>query len=83
MNKYTAVPIPEWDGYDYGDELRIVNPTWKNPERIEYRITRDINNLPRVQIDNSNGALAYIEILLDTGAVGSIIRKDAVKKTRD
>ena len=60
--------------------MRIVNPTWKNPERIEYRMTRDINNLPRVQIDNSNGALTYIEFLLDTGAVGFLIRKDAVKK---
>ena len=43
-------------------------------------MTRDINNLPRVQIDTSNGALAYIEFLLDTGAVGSLIQKDAVKK---
>ena len=39
-----------------------------------------MNNLPRVQIDTSNRALAYIEFLLDTRAVGSLIRKDAVKK---
>ena len=69
MDKYTAVPIPEWDGVDYGNHLRIINPRKGNPERIEQRMTRDINNLPRVQIDTSNGALACIMFLLDTVAV--------------
>ena len=46
MDKYTAVPISEWDGVDYGDNLRIVNPRKGNPERIEYRMSRDVNNLP-------------------------------------
>ena len=66
--------------YNYGDYLRIVNPTREDPERIEYRMIRDINNLPRIKLDSLNGATEYIEFLLDTGADGCLIRKDSVKK---
>ena len=43
-------------------------------------MSRSITNLPRVKIDTENGADELIEFLLDTGASGSLIRKDAVEK---
>ena len=45
--------MPGWPGedygYDYGNYLRIVNPTREDPERIEYQMIRDINDLPRIK----------------------------------
>ena len=79
--KYTRIPImygPE--GGFYGKELRIINPTKKSPERIEYRMNRSATNLPRVKIDIENGTDQLIEFLLDTGATGSLIRRDAIRK---